>query len=189
MLFFGNIVRNSDDYKELSDCALRIIPQVFNSTLTLPDNNYNCDDPRYGYYSSVNTYNNTGYFNEEYYRFGVVFIYSNGTLSSVYNTLGGTLFDSNSSNNLSVSGDLYSNTSESPVLFRNYIKVDDYGWIKNDGDKYTISGLNVNARGVCHISLNEVEENEILGIKFNIPQQVIDHLREDLEIRGLFFVR
>jgi hypothetical protein len=33
-------------------------------------------------------YNNVGYFNEEYYRFGVVFIYQNGTLSNVYNTLG-----------------------------------------------------------------------------------------------------
>jgi hypothetical protein len=36
-------------------------------------------------------YNLTGYFNNEYYRFGVVFIYKNGSLSSVYNTLGGIL--------------------------------------------------------------------------------------------------
>ena len=29
----------------------------------------------FGYYSSTNMYNNVGYFNKEYYRFGVVFIY------------------------------------------------------------------------------------------------------------------
>jgi len=28
MLFFGNIVKNTDNYKELSDCALRIIPSL-----------------------------------------------------------------------------------------------------------------------------------------------------------------
>jgi len=28
MLFFGNIVKNSDNYRELTDCALRIIPEI-----------------------------------------------------------------------------------------------------------------------------------------------------------------
>jgi myosin heavy subunit len=28
MLFFGNIVKNTDNYKELSDLALRIVPQL-----------------------------------------------------------------------------------------------------------------------------------------------------------------
>jgi hypothetical protein len=27
MLFFGNIVKNYDNYKELQDCALRIVPK------------------------------------------------------------------------------------------------------------------------------------------------------------------
>ena len=75
MLFFGNIVKNADNYKELSDCALRIVPELVKNTLTIPDNAYNCSDPSYGYYGSTNMYNNVGYFNEEYYRFGVVFIY------------------------------------------------------------------------------------------------------------------
>jgi hypothetical protein len=39
-------------------------------------------------------YSKVGYFNNEYYRFGVVFIYKNGTLSNVYNTLGGILSNS-----------------------------------------------------------------------------------------------
>jgi hypothetical protein len=28
MLFFGNIVKNTDNYKELQDCALRITPEL-----------------------------------------------------------------------------------------------------------------------------------------------------------------
>ena len=39
MLFFGNIVKNADNYRELSDCALRIVPKlVKNNTLIIPDN-------------------------------------------------------------------------------------------------------------------------------------------------------
>jgi len=43
-------------------------------------------------------YNNVGYFNKEYYRFGVVFIYENGTLSNVYNTLGYDIVNSEKNN-------------------------------------------------------------------------------------------
>jgi hypothetical protein len=28
MLFFGNIVKNTDNYRELTDLALRIVPQL-----------------------------------------------------------------------------------------------------------------------------------------------------------------
>ena len=185
MLFFGNIVKNADNYRELSDCALRIVPKlVKNNTLIIPDNSYNCADPQYGYYSSVNMYNNVGYFNEEYYRFGVVFIYQNGTLSNVYNTLGGNLQDDQE---LKLQGNLFKKDSEITLL-RQYVKVDDNGWVKPDA-AYTLQGLNINARGVCHFNTEEVKENEILGIKFNIPQEVLDYLKTDLGIRGLFFVR
>jgi hypothetical protein len=89
MLFFGNIVKNMDNYKELADCALRIIPSINDSVkLSYVNNKYSDSNGDYGYYNVQNMYNYTGYFNEEYYRFGVVFIYQNGTLSNVYNTLG-----------------------------------------------------------------------------------------------------
>jgi hypothetical protein len=37
--------------------------------------------------------------------------------------------------------------------------------------------------------LDKVESDQIIGIKFNIPDEVITHLKKDLGIRGLFFVR
>lgn len=182
MLFFGNIVKNSDNYRELTDCALRIVPEIEPKTnFKTVDNSYNTLDAGAGYYGSSNMYNNVGYFNQEYYRFGVVFIYQNGTLSNVYNTLG---YDMPSASIPICNKNLF--RQENYFLVRQYIQVDDKGWI-NDNDFNT--GKNKNARGVCRFDYNVGNDNTILGVKFNVPQEVINHLKEDLGIRGLFFVR
>ena len=184
MLFFGNIVKNSDNYKELTDCALRIIPQiVFNNNFQTVNNNYEALDGNLGYYNSINMYNNVGYFDQEYYRFGVVFIYQNGTLSNVYNTLG---YDLTKNGSLPQCNKNLFREEQGVILKREYISITDDGWI-NNGD-YT-GGLNLNARGVCKFNYGVENDYTILGVKFNIPQQVLDFLKEDLGIRGLFFVR
>ena len=204
MLFFGNVVKNSDNYKELTDLALRIVPELhivdnFDSL----DTSYRSDNGDFAYYNSLNIYSKTGYFNQEYYRFGVVFIYKNGTLSNVYNTLGGTLnyieegaIDENNKL-LNLEGELYSSKDEI-LLQRNYIKVDDFGWVKNDGNieddesnnKYKLSGQNINARGVCQLNYDfPYDDKTIFGIKFKVPGKVSKYLKEELGIRGLFFVR
>jgi len=138
MLFFANIVKNTDNYRELADLALRIVPEL-NVVENFPFINSNYDSPsgEFAYYDSHNIYNKTGYFNQEYYRFGVVFIYNNGTLSNVYNTLGGTLsINSDNKPSLSLEGSLYSITEDNIYLSRNYIKVDDKGWIKEGNYKF-----------------------------------------------------
>ena len=189
MLFFGNIVKNSDNYRELQDCALRIMPYISKSKIGIVDNYYTSVDGNYGYYSSSNMYNKVGYFNNEYYRFGVVFIYKNGTLSNVYNTCGLTLTES--SNHKYVDHSLFekSRTNES-IIFRKYIEIDDYGWIKNSNNFITGDNIrDLNGRGVCQLKVKEENDNTLLGIKFEIPEEVIKFLSEDLGIRGLFFVR
>ena len=187
MLFFGNIVKNTDNYKELSDLALRIVPQlnVVDDFDTL-NKNYLSDSGDFGYYNSLNIYNKTGYFNQEFYRFGVVFIYQNGTLSNVYNTLGGTL-ESSSSNFLNITGNIYDINDS--VLTRNYVKVDDFGWVKTD-DNYQLSGSNINAKGVCQFNYTgDYTDSTIFSVKFNVPKEISKYLKENLGIRGLFFVR
>jgi len=137
-----------------------------------------------GYYDSFNMYNKVGYFNNEYYRFGVVFIYQNGTLSNVYNILGGDL----NQKEIEIKGDLWK--IEGAVAKRQYIKIDDNGWIKSDlseNPSYTKYGTNLNSKGVCKI--NSDLNNNIIGIKFNVPNDVKEFLKNDLGIRGLFFVR
>jgi hypothetical protein len=76
MLFFGNIVKNTDNYRELTDLALRIVPQlnVVKNFDSLNDS-YLSTSGDSAYYNTLNIYNKTGYFNQEFYRFGVVFIY------------------------------------------------------------------------------------------------------------------
>ena len=183
MLFFGNIVKNSDDYKELQDCALRIIPCMIQESIYTVDNNYYQSTDN-GYYNSENIYNKTGYFNKEFYRFGVVFIYQNGTLSNVYNTLGYNL--TAEENTIQYKDPLYQEIGKG-FLKRNYIKVDDFGWISKD--QFESSNIKyINARGVCRFDIPE-EESKILGVKFTLDSEVVKHLKEDLGIRGLFFVR
>ena len=181
ILFFGNIVKNSDNYRELQDCALRISPKLVPTSIDTVDVDYQGE----GYYNSLNMYNNVGYFNEEYYRFGVVFIYQNGTLSNVYNTLGGDLYENGS---IQVSGNLW--TIKNAIATRNYIKIDDNGWIKSDGSDqiYSLSGDNLNAKGVCRLSFDD-SNNKIAGIKFEVPDSIKKFLKDDLGIRGMFFVR
>jgi len=62
MLFFGNIVKNSDNYKELQDCALRIVPTLEIKDFDVVNNKYQSGNRQYGYYDSSNIYNKTGYF-------------------------------------------------------------------------------------------------------------------------------
>lgn len=195
MLFFGNIVKNSDNYRELTDLALRIVPQLkHTNSLGKLNKDYISDSNDYAYYDSLNIYNKTGYFNQEFYRFGVVFIYQNGTLSNVYNTLGGTLEDEES---LSLNGNLYSNI-DNISLKRNYIKIDDNGWIKDsDGygnnlnsKEYELHGSNLNSKGVCQLNYqNEYDDSTLFYVKFKVPGEVSKFLKEELGIRGLFFVR
>ena len=184
MLFFGNIVKNVDNYKELQDCALRIIPKLKLEKLKQSTVNYNENS---GYYNSQNAYNQVGYFNQEYYRFGVVFMYHNGTLSNVYNTLG---LDLNNNNEIKYKNNsLYAQEGNNTLLIRKYISVDERGWLKDFNDIFD-GGSSLNARGVCRIDYSEeMGMDDILGIQFDIPEEVITHLKEDLEIRGLFFVR
>lgn len=175
MLFFGNIVKNYDDYRELQDCALRIIPEcVLTTNVIKQDKKYSKD----GYYNSYNMYSNVGYFNNEYYRFGVVFIYNNGTLSNVYNTLGYNTNYTVTYVNDNLTGE--NNTRE-------YIKIDDEGWIINQGEYDNSNGIELNSRGVCKILKNSEGKN--IKIRFNIPKEVSDYLFNNLGIRGLFFVR
>lgn len=187
ILFFGNVVKNTDNYKELQDCALRIIPSIQSKILNNINSKYNSSNNYdYGYYDSSNMYNNVGYFNQEYYRFGVVFIYNNGTLSNVYNTLGTTLTndDCTYKNN-----SLFKNDKNNPaILRRQYIEIDDFGWIKNS-EIFLGSSGEFNAKGVCKLDCDIKDRNTILGINFKIPEEVISYLKEDLGIRGLFFVR
>jgi hypothetical protein len=56
------------------------------SSITLPDTK--AKGTATGYYDPLKVYNNVGYWPDEYYRFGIVFIYNNNQLSPVFNIQG-----------------------------------------------------------------------------------------------------
>jgi hypothetical protein len=125
-------------------------------------------------------YNKVGYFGDEYYRFGIVFIYQNGTLSNVYNVLG---YDMNKEVTYYDKASLFIKNNNG-IYIRNFIKVDNEGWIVNNGE-YN-SSTKLNSKGVCKIKTNY---NNSYSVKFKIPKEVKEFLRDSLKIRGYFFVR
>ena len=185
MLFMGNVSQLTDNYKELSDISLRIIPCLAKQNLDTVTNSYQASDP--GYYSSENMYNKVGYFNQEFYSFGIVYIYNNGTLSNVYPTLGLELKDDGWSPNLpSILEEEKTTTGETipGLIKRNYIPIDNQGWIDINNSRY------LNSKGVCKINTeSSYQKNTIFNIKFTIPKEVSEYLIEKLNIRGYFFVR
>ena len=187
MLFFGNITKITDNYKELSDLSLRIVPNIKIETLEQPNNNYSGSE---GYYNPQNMYYKVGYFDQEYYSFGIVYIYNNGTLSNVYPTMGYSITGKNSTEIIENIPGIYSDESiENVLLVRDYIEVDNEGWIKENSLKQ-FSNIYLNSKGVCKIDLrDDYSSSDIISIEFNIPDEVSKYLSENLGINGYFFVR
>lgn len=87
-LFLGNVSSYEQNFNELQKIAWKIIPRaIYEEDLGFIEaRNYSSDTGLY--YNTKNSYYYTGYFNEELYRFGVVFIYNNNLLSPVFNIQG-----------------------------------------------------------------------------------------------------
>jgi hypothetical protein len=63
-----------------------IYPTFEEGNIDLPDTN--AEGGAKGYYDPLNVYSKVGYWPDEYYRFGIVFIYNNNQLSPVFNIQG-----------------------------------------------------------------------------------------------------
>lgn len=85
-LFLANTQAYVHEYAQLQRIAWCIYPEVGTSSFTLPDTK--AKGAATGYYDPLKVYNNVGYWPDEYYRFGIVFIYNNNQLSPVFNIQG-----------------------------------------------------------------------------------------------------
>lgn len=97
VLFLGNVQANDYDYNALQQLAWKIIPREISTTnsellvggLTGNYDQITTNGSNPGiYYNHLNQYYYTGYWPDEYYRFGVVFIFNNNTTSPVFNIQG-----------------------------------------------------------------------------------------------------
>lgn len=201
MLFMGNVHKPDIPYEELEDLALRIYPTAYidDNSIGRISNSYIDDSTvvnKYEYYNVKNIYDKVSYWNKEIYRFGVVFILNDYTLSPVFNIRG--------KDNLSIFDDTINTLNNQYTLYpvynpkvdqttgektRNYIEVnDDYSIGKSE--HYL-----ENSKGVIRFNLNTDDkfivnkdgETTPLGIKFYIPEDVFAELNK--YCKGFFIVR
>ena len=195
MLFFGNITDQNINYRELADLSLRFMarPDTSKSYSPVPHDYNNVvsntySDPKF-------IYNYTGYQNHEIYRFGVVYLMSNGSLSPVFN-IRGMFFTEKTQEYTNIP--IYNNDS------RNYIAYDDTTGIiykstdgkeKNEeneeNDKLQSLESLENVYGIVRIEsgLNSEIDN-VVGIKIEMNDK--ERLFKELakyKIKGYFFVR
>lgn len=178
MLFLGNVDKPEIPYNDLADCALRFLPSLHTREYKPGiDVNYNglATD---NYYDPNFIYNYVGYWDDEIYRFGIVFIQSDNTLTPVFNVRG---IKELSGEGTYTHIDFKSKTSGERVYI-NYNE-ETFEIIQEGGSNDQLE----NCKGV--VSLKCPDSNKILGINFRVDQEVIDYLRDTLKIKGYFFVR
>lgn len=186
MLFLGNSCKPDMMYKDLSDVSLRLLPYLIESDSErfIGKTSYDysdLSDQSYGheYYNTLNIYNKVGYWNEEIYRFGVVYIMKDGSLSPVYNIRGKNgipKFEELQSAYLQ--SDLWKYENNEKV--RNYIPIDE--------STFDVSGTSYleNAKGVLRIHTDS-DSRKVYGIGIAIPTEVSEYL--NTLVQGLFIVR
>lgn len=188
MLFFGNIQNQNIDYDELSDLSLRFQAQP------IPAKSYNkvsqdYDDDITNTYSNPRfIYNFVGYQNHEIYRFGVVYLMNDGSLSPVFN-IRGMYFSQDSSNYTQFK------ISEEKDGIQQRVKIafnEDTGVLYKSGSSSDSAENLENAFGVTRVHINESEFQNIIGIRIDIDssckQDLLPALQK-LNVKGLFFVR
>lgn len=181
MLFLGNVNKHEPDHADLQDISLRIYPTLDStdarSLIGELNELYNKNSGYTGteYFSTSNIYNYVGYWDEEIYRFGIVYILKDGSLTPVYNTRGITIEEAQPENPLSVES-----VKDEDNGKRKYLTVDEH--------TYIIGGTpNHNSKGVCRFQASTKNLIQVYGVKMYIPQDVITYLED--KVQGFFFVR
>lgn len=178
MLFLGNIKYAEVPTKELADLSLRICPYLHvEDSIGNVDENYEDKTGGYEYYNANNIYYKLGYWDEEIYRLGVVYILNDGSLSSVFN-IRGTYELTNDSSFKYEHYDVYDANN-----VRQYIPVNEQTSLLSSGE---------NVKGVVKIN-NKIQNigtedgTKPIGFRFQIQDDAVQELKK--YTRGLFFVR
>lgn len=171
-LFLANVEFPDLDYIDLQDISLRFIPNIKTDDYDLNniDQNY-LGNFSNSYYDPTFIYNKVGYWKDDLYRFGIVYILKDGTLSPVFNIRG----------RYNITSEEYGDIE--PIKednTRKFIQVSDDNFIKGL-EQYE------NSKGVCSFKIDE--EFKIIGLKIITNSEVIEHLRDTYKIKGFFFVR
>lgn len=163
--FAGNVTENYELFKTLEKYSLFVTPQLLTSEESEKIGNlgydyserYPSEENGYEYYNAKNIYYRLGYWNEEIYRFGIVYILNDYTLSPVFNVRGINLLTNTDS------------------FYNGFTLEDDI----NYGEDYLLEKAPLeNVKGVFKIAssstvFNDTQSIKPIGIKFNFKGDVI----------------
>ena len=189
ILFLGNINKESGDnnYEILKKLSLYFYPIIDDSKKLDLKYDYSSDNKE-NYYSSKFIYNYTGYHPEEIYRFGIVYINNDGSLTNAYDILG--------RKNLNTS---YITKTEDIKKIDSLFNLDitqnwDYTLKEDDNpdnkEKFIFDKSSFNNKGVSKIGYYDL--NKIIGIKMQLvygKSYDVNSKLKELGIKGYFFVR
>lgn len=179
MLFFGNIEKPKLDHEFFEKVSLLFKPKAYLERDNIGTLNINYKDfnNKYVYYNVKNLYYKLGYFPTEYYRFGIVYILNDGTLTPVFNIRG---------------GDLSIKTESNPWTLLKNLNCNDEGLVEN-------SIFYENVKGVIKFPNESLEDQNYcirplsLKIEFQDEQKINSEVGywDELKtkIKGYFFVR
>ena len=197
MLFLGNVHKPEIPYKELQDLSLRFLPYLKQENYQMHiDEKYRIDTYNRGYYDPKFIYEKTGYWGEEIYRLGIVYIMPNNELSPVFNIRGANNIQEYTEDTTKTNDSKYNDGqfSKIPVWkYENGNKVRNYIQY-NENDSQILRGENSgslnnsieNVKGVVRF-LPSKDTNTIYGIDIRVDNDTIQELKK--YIKGYFFVR
>lgn len=183
MLLLGNVHKPEIPYKELFDLSLHFLPYLKDKDYECKfDQDYNINTSSFGYWDSQYIYNYVGYWNNEYYRLGVVYILPNGELTPVFNIRGCSNVSEYDKNKT----ELYSNINIYKNNERNYIQYNESTYLINPDKDSTSTAQNENVKGVIKL-VSDKDTNIIHSLDIRINDKAMQELKK--YIKGFFFVR
>lgn len=192
LLFQGNLCQISqkkfsvdgkqyNEYEALQKLSLSIEPYLNLGVRVTMDQDYKyTSESKNSYYNSQFCYNYTGYHIGEIYRFGIVYIRSDNSLTSVFDVLGVNCLNSKIEPSDYISFD-------NAILDNVNIYTDKHQVITDIEDFNSL----YNIKGVSRIVLpndKTYDQLDVIGINFNIPTDT-RYLLSSNQYKGYFFVR
>lgn len=205
ILFSSNVTTHPINYVELTNISQEILPFALKHDANGIIGNINpetyidnSDAPdKYEYFNTKNIYYHVGYWNEEFYRFGIVYIYQDGTTSPVFNIRGkeGIPIIDERYSGISIDNIKNSYSISKYKDDKNGITYDSSTFIYKNLKNPEKSKLLENCKGVCRITDRDTKESDLqhpyrplYEMGFYMPEFIANKLK-DFDIKGFFYVR
>ena len=188
-LFMANIHKSRIEYDILSKLSLCFCPYKHEEAYPLINDGmneiYDISAMTDGYYDTQYIYDKTGYWPGEMYRFGVVYIMKDGSVSPVFNLRGATDVPIDTGNSTYKIED---QLKDENIQIKDVLKEIEY----SEEDYMIVGGLanNENAKGVVQFTQSiqsGIGPFPVVGLKLKADKRVIEELKK--YCKGFFFVR